>query len=49
MDLKEARSLLGYIDYQQQVDKSAFRVTRIRAIKQLKKLEKNKEKKLCVH
>lgn len=41
MDLYQIKSLLGYINYQRQLDKRAFNVTRIRAIKQLKKLQEN--------
>ena len=38
MDLYQVKSLLGYINYQRQIDKNSFNVLRIRAIKRLKKL-----------
>jgi len=45
MDVRELKKLLGYIEYQRQVDKWAFKITRIRAIKQQKRLIKMENQK----
>ena len=45
MDAREIKKLLGYIEYQRQVDKNAFKIVRIRAIKQQKKLIKMENQK----
>ena len=45
MDAREIKKLLGYIEYQRQVDKRAFKIVRIRAIKQQKKLIKMENQK----
>lgn len=45
MDAQEIKKLLGYIEYQRQVDKNAFKIVRIRAIKQQKKLIKMENQK----
>lgn len=44
MDITQVRSLLASIGYQRYVDQKAFSAIRIKAIKQLKKLEKLQEK-----
>ena len=45
MDAHEVKKLLGYIEYQRQGDKKAFKIVRIRAIKQQKKLIKMENQK----
>lgn len=45
MDVREIKKLLGYIEYQRQADKRAFKITRIRAIKQQKRLIKMENQK----
>jgi len=45
MDAHEIKKLLGYIEYQRQVDKNAFKIVRIKAIKQQKKLIKMENQK----
>jgi len=45
MDVREIKKLLGYLEYQRQVDRKAFKIVRIRTIKRQKKLIKMENQK----